>query len=81
MANYSTLDACGPFYRKDVRETEPDIGFGAMLYGDNYYVALSVPELSFRNLGNTSVQQANYLHSHYYFSGGFLARLNEDVQL
>jgi type IX secretion system PorP/SprF family membrane protein len=81
VANYSTLDASDPLFSQDVRETKPNIGFGVMFYGDNYYVGLSVPELSFRNLGNASVQQANYLRSHYYFSGGFLAKLNEDVQL
>jgi type IX secretion system PorP/SprF family membrane protein len=80
-ANYSTLDAGDPLFSQDVRETKPNIGFGVMLYGDNYYVGLSVPELSFRNLGNASVQQANYLRSHYYFSGGFLMDVNDDLKL
>ncbi|OOQ59961.1 PorP/SprF family type IX secretion system membrane protein [Mucilaginibacter pedocola] len=81
VANYSILDPSDPQFSQDVRETKPNIGFGVMLYGDNYYIGVSVPELSFRNLGTASVQQANYLRSHYYFSGGVLLKLNEDVHL
>jgi type IX secretion system PorP/SprF family membrane protein len=81
VANYSTLDPNDPVFSTDVRETKPNIGFGVMFFSDNYYVGVSVPELSFRNLGTASVQQANYLRSHYYFSGGFLAKLNEDITL
>lgn len=80
IANYSTLDPNDPVFSQDVRETKPNIGFGVMLYGDNFYLGVSVPELSFRNLGAASVQQANYLRSHYYFCGGVLIPLNEDVQ-
>nr|WP_294943272.1 PorP/SprF family type IX secretion system membrane protein [uncultured Mucilaginibacter sp.] len=80
LANYSTLDPNDPVFSQDVRETKPNIGFGIMFYSDNYYVGVSVPELSFRNLGNASVQQANYLRSHYYFCGGALIKLNDDVQ-
>ncbi|OOQ59064.1 PorP/SprF family type IX secretion system membrane protein [Mucilaginibacter pedocola] len=81
VANYSILDPSDPQFSQDVRETKPNIGFGVMFYGDNYYIGVSVPELSFRNLGTASVQQANYLRSHYYFSGGVLLKLNEDVHL
>lgn len=79
-ANYSTLDPSDPVFSSDVRETKPNIGFGVMFFSYNYYVGVSVPELSFRNLGSASVQQANYLRSHYYFTGGFLAKLNDDLQ-
>jgi len=80
VANYSTLDPSDPVFMQDIRETKPNIGFGVMFYSENYYVGVSVPELSFRNLGTASVQQANYLRSHYYFCGGYLADLNEDVK-
>lgn len=80
IANYSTLDPNDPIFSTDVRETKPNIGFGVMFFSDNYYIGLSVPELSFRNLGSASVLQANYLRSHYYFCGGLLARLSDDLQ-
>ncbi|AMR32607.1 hypothetical protein A0256_14835 [Mucilaginibacter sp. PAMC 26640] len=80
LANYSSLDANDPVFSSDVREIKPNIGFGIMFFSEHYYVGLSVPELSFRNLGAGSVQQANYLRSHYYFSGGVLAKINDDIQ-
>lgn len=80
VAAYSTIDPSDPAFRDDVRETKPNIGFGVMLYTSKYYVGLSVPELSFRNLGNASTLQANYLRTHYYFTGAYLATLNENVK-
>ncbi|MFA6085502.1 PorP/SprF family type IX secretion system membrane protein [Mucilaginibacter sp.] len=79
VANYSTLDPSDPTFSNDVRETKPNIGFGVMFYGENYYIGVSVPELSFRNLGTASVLQANYLRSHYYFSAAFISKINDDI--
>ncbi|WP_183550644.1 PorP/SprF family type IX secretion system membrane protein [Mucilaginibacter sp. AK015] len=79
-ADYSSLDAYDPQFRDDVRETKPNIGFGVMFYSSKYYIGLSVPELTIRSLGNASVQDANYLKNHYYFSGAYLADLSEDIK-
>lgn len=80
VANYSTLDGNDPVFAQDVRETKPNIGFGVMLYSDNYYLGLSVPELTIRSLGTASLEQANYLRTHYYFAGAYLADLDDDVK-
>ncbi|MFA6248974.1 MAG: PorP/SprF family type IX secretion system membrane protein [Mucilaginibacter sp.] len=79
-ANYSTLDSYDPQFRDDIRETKPNIGFGVMFYSDKYYLGVSVPELSIRSLGTASVQQANYLKNHFYFSGAYLADLSDDIK-
>jgi type IX secretion system PorP/SprF family membrane protein len=79
-ANYSSLDSYDPEFKDDVRETKPNIGFGVMFYSDNYYLGVSVPELSIRSLGTASVQQANYLKNHFYFSGAYLTNLGEDIK-
>jgi type IX secretion system PorP/SprF family membrane protein len=79
-ANYSSLDSYDPQFRDDVRETTPNIGFGVMFYSDKYYVGVSVPELTIRSLGTASVEQANYLKSHYYFAGAYLADLSDDIK-
>ncbi|MCS3732495.1 PorP/SprF family type IX secretion system membrane protein [Mucilaginibacter dorajii] len=80
VGNYSQLDASDPQFMNDVRETKPNIGFGVMLYSANYYLGLSVPELTIRSLGNASEQQANYLRTHYYFTGAYLADVSDDVK-
>jgi type IX secretion system PorP/SprF family membrane protein len=65
----------------DVRQTDPNLGFGIMLYSDNYYLGLSVPELTIRSLGNAAAVSQVELENHYYFSGAYLAPLDEDFQL
>ncbi|MFD0763318.1 PorP/SprF family type IX secretion system membrane protein [Mucilaginibacter lutimaris] len=80
VANYSTLDSFDPQFKDDVRETSPNLGFGVMFYSDRYYLGLSLPELTIRSLGTASVQQANYLKNHFYFSGGYLLDMGEDIK-
>ena len=80
VGNYSTLDYYDPEFKDDIKETSPNIGFGVMFFSDRYYLGVSVPELTIRSLGTASVQQANYLKSHYYFTGGYLADLAEDIK-
>ncbi|WP_439698331.1 PorP/SprF family type IX secretion system membrane protein [Mucilaginibacter sp. AW1-7] len=81
VGNYSQLDATDPQFMNDVRETKPNIGFGVMLYSANYYLGLSVPEFTIRSLGTASQQQANYLRTHYYFTGACLADVSDDVKV
>jgi type IX secretion system PorP/SprF family membrane protein len=81
VGNYSQLDASDPQFSNDIRETKPNIGFGVMLYGEDYYLGLSVPEFTIRSLGTASEQQANYLRTHYYFSGAYLANLGDDFKI
>ncbi len=80
VGNYSQLDASDPQFMNDVRETKPNIGFGVMLYSTDYYLGLSVPEFTIRSLGTASEQQANYLRTHYYFMGAYLADLSDDFK-
>ncbi|WP_183574603.1 PorP/SprF family type IX secretion system membrane protein [Mucilaginibacter sp. X5P1] len=79
VANYSSLDANDPVFASDVRETKPNLGFGVMFYTDWYYVGISVPELSITSLGTASIQDNNNFKNHYYFSGAFIANIDEDV--
>jgi type IX secretion system PorP/SprF family membrane protein len=60
----------------------PDAGFGTYLYGKNYYVGLSVPQLFQRNIDLKSdiiLQQKQVRH--YYLHGGYIFDINEDFKL
>jgi type IX secretion system PorP/SprF family membrane protein len=81
VANYTQLDATDPQFSADVRETRPNLGFAVMLYSSDYYIGLSVPELSIRSLGTASAQEVSYLRSHYYLTGAYLLNLSEDVKV
>lgn len=79
-ADYSKLDSYDPQFSSDIRQTKPNVGFAVMMYGSDYYLGLSVPQLTTLNLGTASIQDQNYLRSHYYFTGAYLAVLSEDVK-
>jgi type IX secretion system PorP/SprF family membrane protein len=81
IGNYSQLDPFDTQFSNDIRETKPNLGFSVMLYNNNYYMGLSVPELTIRSLGTASIEQPTYLRSHYYFTGAFLARVNDYVKI
>jgi type IX secretion system PorP/SprF family membrane protein len=60
----------------------PDAGFGTYLYGRNYYVGLSVPQLFQRNIDLKSdiiLQQKQVRH--YYLHGGYIFEAGTDVKI
>lgn len=78
VANYSSLDPVDPQFKNDIRENKPNIGFGIMYYSDHYYLGISAPELSITQLGNASIQKADYFRNHYNFAGAYLFGKDED---
>jgi type IX secretion system PorP/SprF family membrane protein len=81
VANFSSLDASDPQFRNDVRQTKPNLGFGVMYYSDNYYIGLSMPELTITGLGTAGVQDNTNFRNHYYFSGAFITNLADGIKL
>jgi type IX secretion system PorP/SprF family membrane protein len=77
-ADYSSLDPTDPTFGTDIRETQPNLGFGVMYYTPQYYLGISVPQLNVRSLGTASLQNANYLQNHYYLAGAYLFK-SEDI--
>jgi len=60
----------------------PDAGFGTYLYGTNYYVGLSVPQLFQRNIDLKSdiiLQQKQVRH--YYLHGGYIFEAGTDFKI
>lgn len=76
-ADYASLDATDPIFGTNIRETQPNLGFGVMVYNDDYYVGLSVPQLNIRSLGNASLEDAVYLQNRYYLAGAYLIKSND----
>jgi type IX secretion system PorP/SprF family membrane protein len=81
VAKYSEVDSSDPVFANDVRQTQPNIGFGVMLYSDKYYIGLAVPEINIRALGNASQQDDTNFRNHYYFSAGLTTDVSADYQL
>ena len=77
LADYASLATTDPQFANNVRETKGTVGFGILYYTNNYYLGLSVPQLTFRSLGVGSAIDDAYFKNHYYFSGAYLFN-NED---
>lgn len=81
IADYSSLAPEDPAFRNDIRETKPNIGFGVLYFSNEYYIGVSVPQLTFRDLGDGSLLNNDYFRNHYYFSGGIIENLGDDVKI
>jgi len=80
-ANFSSLDSSDPEFRDDIRQTTPNLGFGIMLYGGNYYAGISMPQLTITNLGTAGIQNLTNFRNHYYLSGAFITNLSDEIKL
>jgi type IX secretion system PorP/SprF family membrane protein len=81
VADYAGLAPGDPVFADDIRQTMANIGFGVMLYGPNYYLGASVPQLTFQSLGDASLLDNNYFRNHYYFAGAYLAELENNIKI
>jgi type IX secretion system PorP/SprF family membrane protein len=60
----------------------PDAGFGTYLYGSNYYVGLSVPQLFQRNIDlKSDVILEEKQVRHYYLHGGYVFEAGTDFKI
>jgi type IX secretion system PorP/SprF family membrane protein len=81
VADYAGLAPGDPVFTDDVRETKANVGFGVLLYSDRYYLGISVPQLTFRDLGDGSLLSNDYFRNHYYFAGAYLADLADYIKV
>ncbi|RYZ91927.1 MAG: type IX secretion system membrane protein PorP/SprF, partial [Sphingobacteriaceae bacterium] len=81
--NTSISSGYDPTFPYDIRETKPNLGFGVMFYSSNYYIGLSLPSLTIKQLGSSEndVNLNNTFKSTYYLTGAYLKTLNEDVKV
>ena len=81
LSSLELQDPNDPFFSQDINNSYPNIGAGAFLYADNFYVGLSVP-----NLLNSVHLDENGLKygsetNHYFATAGYVFQLNENVKL
>jgi type IX secretion system PorP/SprF family membrane protein len=80
VANYSSVNSYDYVFRNDVRENAPNFGFGVMLFSTNYFIGVSVPEITIRTLGNASVEDNTNFQNHYYLTAGYVSGIGEDFK-
>lgn len=72
-----------PAFANNLSKTFPNIGAGAYLFGDNYYVGFSAPNLlNSKHLERNSGIVANGVEDiHFFLTGGYVFDLNENLKL
>src|SRR6185437_1061260 len=79
VADYSQIDGdADPTFINDIKSTKPNVGFGIIYYSDWFYVGLSAPEFTIRNLGVASFQAPTDFRNNYYLSGALLTSLGDE---
>ena len=70
-----------PFFSQNVNETKPNVGTGAFLYSDNFYVGLSVPNLlNTVHLDEDDVRFGSETN-HYFLTSGYVFEVTNDIKL
>lgn len=72
-----------PAFANNLSKTFPNVGAGAYLFGDNYYVGFSAPNLlSSKHLErNSGIVATGAEEIHFFLTGGYVFDLNENLKL
>ncbi len=68
------------FYQDQAKALHPNLGFGAYLYANRWYVGLAVPTLieSDLNKSNTDANNVSQLKRHYFLMAGYVMHMSAD---
>ncbi|HET8855838.1 MAG TPA: type IX secretion system membrane protein PorP/SprF [Salinimicrobium sp.] len=82
LAGLTTTDPNDPALQ-NISEVFPNFGVGTYLFGENYYVGLSAPNLfTAKHLENeTGLAKLGEENIHYFLTGGYVFDLNDNVKL
>lgn len=81
LVDLELQDENDPFFNQDISSVYPNIGAGAFLYGDKYYVGFSVPNmLNSVHLDVNGVQIGSEVN-HFFGTAGYVFQVAEDVKL
>ncbi len=83
LSNLQLNDDDNSFYEDYRRNFQPNIGAGAYMYAQNYYVGLSVPKIVKTELENEGSDDnvSSELKRHFFLTGGYLYELNSQWKL
>ncbi|OAB80627.1 PorP/SprF family type IX secretion system membrane protein [Cochleicola gelatinilyticus] len=74
-------DDTDPFFDEDINNTYPNVGAGAFLYTDNFYVGLSIPNfLSSVHLDENGVKFGSETN-HFFATTGYVIQASENFKL
>ncbi len=81
LIDLALQDPGDPFFSQDINNTYPNIGAGAFLYGDKFYVGLSVPNL----LTSVHLDENGIMYgsesNHFFGTAGYVFQVSENFKL
>ena len=81
LTNLELQDPGDPFFSKDIDNSYPNIGAGAFLYSEKFYLGFSVPNmLSSVHLDENGIKYGSETQ-HYFATAGYVFELSEDFKL
>tara|TARA_R110002124_G_scaffold120895_7_gene279154 strand:+ start:65950 stop:66942 length:993 start_codon:yes stop_codon:yes gene_type:complete len=74
-------DPTDPFFSQDINNTYPNVGAGAFLYGDNFYLGFSVPNLlNSVHLDENGIKYGSETN-HYFGTAGYVFQVSDNMKL
>lgn len=81
LSSLDLQDPGDPFFSEDIKNTYPNIGAGAYLYGDRFYVGLSVPNmLKSVHLDENGIKYGSETN-HYFATAGYVFQVSDNFKL
>lgn len=81
LSSLELQDPNDPFFSEDINNTYPNIGAGAFLYGEKFYLGLSVPNmLKSVHLDENGIKYGSETN-HYFATAGYVFQVSENFKL
>lgn len=81
LSTLELQDPNDPFFSEDINKTYPNIGAGAFLYSDHFYLGLSVPNmLKSVHLDENGIKYGSETN-HYFTTAGYVFQVSENFKL
>lgn len=81
LSRLELQDPNDPFLSENINNTYPNIGAGAFLYGDNFYVGISVPNLLKSVHLDANGMKYGSETNHFFATAGYVFQLSENFKL
>ncbi|MDO1502042.1 type IX secretion system membrane protein PorP/SprF [Winogradskyella maritima] len=81
LNNLTVFDPNDPFFSENVNSTTPNLGAGAFLYSDSYYLGVSIPNLLESVHLNANGSQLGTERQHLFITGGYVFELTKTLKL
>ena len=81
LSNLELQDPNDPMFSEDIKNTYPNFGAGAFLYGDNFYLGFSVPNLlKSVHLDENGIKYGSETN-HFFATAGYVFQVSESLKL